>query len=185
MPVGISIDSKFSHAAFGAALGGVRYPLLSDFHPKGAVADSFGLYLQGAGITARATVLIDAGGTVRHISMASGTRDMPSFAELAESVDAAWTGALPSFPAPAGLPANVTLYIRDRCMFSRWALYIRANLGIAASLPVKNVSTDDEALKSLIASGGKGQAPALDLGDSVLYESDAIAAYLAEHCALP
>ena len=47
----MSIVSVYSNAAWAAALGGVSIPLLSDFHPKGAVASSMGCYLDQAGIT--------------------------------------------------------------------------------------------------------------------------------------
>ena len=30
-------------------MGGISFPLLADFHPKGAMAESFGLYLAGSG----------------------------------------------------------------------------------------------------------------------------------------
>lgn len=182
------MDSHFSHAAFAAAIGGVRFPLLADFHPKGAVAASFGLYLEAAGITDRATVLIDANGVIQHISSVGpgGKRDMHELLALAEAVDAAYEGDLPAMPEPDDrIPDGATLYIRDSCMFSRWALYTRSNLHLAERLPVLNVSEDADALAALESKGGKGQAPALDLGDRVLYESDAIATYLAEHCALP
>ena len=62
----ISIDSKYCHENWAASLGGISYPLLSDFHPKGAVAKSYGLYLDDKGITDRATVIIDKQGIVRY-----------------------------------------------------------------------------------------------------------------------
>ena len=51
LPIGVSVDSVHCHANWGQSLGGVSFPLAADFHPKGAVADSFGLYLDKAGIT--------------------------------------------------------------------------------------------------------------------------------------
>ena len=33
--LGVSIDSKHSHKKWAESLGGVSYPLLQDFHPKG------------------------------------------------------------------------------------------------------------------------------------------------------
>ena len=42
-------------------LGGISIPLLSDFHLKGAVASLYGVYLEEAGITDRATVIVDNG----------------------------------------------------------------------------------------------------------------------------
>ena len=61
----ISVDSKYCHEAWGASIGGISYPLLADFHPKGGVAAQFGLFLDDKGITDRATVIIDKGGTVQ------------------------------------------------------------------------------------------------------------------------
>lgn len=182
------MDSHFSHAAFASAIGGIRFPLLADFHPKGAVARSFGLYLDAAGITDRATVLIDANGVIQHISSVGpgGQRDMSELLAIAEAVDAAYERDLDALPEPDHqIPAGTTLFIRNNCMFSRWALYTRANLRLADRIPVRNVSDDPDALAALQAKSGKGQAPALDLGDEVLFESDAIARFLAEHEALP
>jgi peroxiredoxin len=64
--LGISVDSAWTHAAFKQQLG-LSYPLLADFHPKGEVARKFGLYLEETGITARATVIIDKAGMIRHV----------------------------------------------------------------------------------------------------------------------
>ena len=63
--MGVSIDSKFTNGAWAKSLGGVNYPLLSDFHPKGAMAAAYGLYLDARGITDRATVLIGTDGKVQ------------------------------------------------------------------------------------------------------------------------
>ena len=62
--LGLSIDSRHCHAAWAKSLGGVDYPLLADFHPKGAVAQAYGVYLDGPGIGDRATVLIGKDGKV-------------------------------------------------------------------------------------------------------------------------
>ncbi len=64
--LGVSIDSIYSHENWANSLGGVSFPLLADFHPKGAMAKSYGLYLEDKGITDRATVIIDKTGVVRY-----------------------------------------------------------------------------------------------------------------------
>lgn len=64
--LGISIDSHQSHSSWASSLGEISYPLLSDFHPKGTMAESYGLYLGNIGITDRATVIIDKEGVVRY-----------------------------------------------------------------------------------------------------------------------
>jgi peroxiredoxin len=61
--VGISVDGAFCHKAFQQHLG-VSIPLLSDFHPKGAVAKSYGVYVEHHGVAGRALVMVDPEGTV-------------------------------------------------------------------------------------------------------------------------
>lgn len=62
--VAISVDSLWCHAAFAAARG-LRFPLLADFEPKGAIARRYGVYRGREGLTERALFLIDAEGIIR------------------------------------------------------------------------------------------------------------------------
>jgi peroxiredoxin len=62
--VGISVDGPWCHAAFSAARK-LRFPLLADFEPKGAVARTFGAYREHDGISERALFVIDAEGVIR------------------------------------------------------------------------------------------------------------------------
>ncbi len=182
--VGISVDSTFCHGAWAEQLGGISMPLLADFAPKGAVAKAFDLFLEEPGITDRATVIIDAGGTVRYAVGVGpgGKRDIDALVAECEAIDAAWEGELPGPAAEAlGLPTDATLYIRSNCMFSRWALYARKNLGL--DIPVRNVSEDDAAKADLIAIGGKAQAPCLVVNGEAMYESGDIIAYLTSRTA--
>ncbi len=64
--LGVSIDSIYCHKNWGNSLGGVTFPLLADFHPKGAMAQEYGAYLAEKGITDRATVIVDKNGVVRY-----------------------------------------------------------------------------------------------------------------------
>jgi len=61
--LGLSVDSAWAHKAFAEKMG-IHYPLLADFHPRGAVADKFGFYLADKGITGRAVVIIDKNGNI-------------------------------------------------------------------------------------------------------------------------
>jgi len=65
--LGISVDSAWTHKAFAEAHK-LTFPLLADFHPKGAVAKSYDLYNEAVGISKRATVLIDKTGKVAWVS---------------------------------------------------------------------------------------------------------------------
>lgn len=62
--LGISIDSIPSHIAWAKSLGGITYPLLADFEPKGEVARAFGAYRSADGITERALFIIDKQGKI-------------------------------------------------------------------------------------------------------------------------
>ena len=62
--LGISVDGVWCHAAF-AKERRLRFPLLADFEPKGAVARQYGAYQAPGGFCKRVLVVIDAGGVVR------------------------------------------------------------------------------------------------------------------------
>ena len=59
--LGLSVDSKDCLRAWGESLGGITYPLLSDFWPHGGVAQQFGV-LRSDGKTERALFIIDKRG---------------------------------------------------------------------------------------------------------------------------
>ena len=62
--IGISVDGIWCHLAF-AKDRKLRFPLLTDFEPKGAVARAYGVYRPQDGCTGRALFVIDAEGTIR------------------------------------------------------------------------------------------------------------------------
>ena len=178
--LGVSIDSIYCHLNWAMSLGGISFPLLADFHPKGGAAASFGLYLEEAGITDRATVVIDADGVVRHISSVtpSGKRDIAELAALCEGVNEAHESTLKSFPDPPGLESDTVLYVRSNCMFSTNAIAAIGNLHID-TIPIRNVSQDPAALADLESVSGKGQAPCLVVGGKPRHEAADIITYLA------
>ena len=61
--IGISVDGVWCHQAY-AKQRKLRFPLLADFEPKGAVARAYGVYRDGDGITERALFVIDPRGTI-------------------------------------------------------------------------------------------------------------------------
>lgn len=62
--VGISVDSTWCHKAFADARK-IRFDLLADFEPKGAVSRSYGAYRDSDGFSERALFVIDAAGVIR------------------------------------------------------------------------------------------------------------------------
>jgi peroxiredoxin len=62
--LGLSVDGIWCHLAF-AKDRKLRFPLLADFEPKGAVAQAYGVYSPESGTTGRALFVIDPKGTIR------------------------------------------------------------------------------------------------------------------------
>jgi len=71
--IGVSTDSHFSHLAWintarkTGGLGGLDYPLLSDFN-KG-ISKEYGVLLENDGIALRGLFLIDPNGVLKHMSV--------------------------------------------------------------------------------------------------------------------
>jgi peroxiredoxin len=61
--LGISVDNTWCHIAY-AKDRHLRFPLLSDFEPKGEVARRYGAYEFGEGVAARALFVIDPRGMI-------------------------------------------------------------------------------------------------------------------------
>jgi peroxiredoxin len=62
--VGISIDHAWCHVAFAQSRN-LHFPLLADFHPKGEVAQRYGVYDDNIGMSERALFVLDGGGVIR------------------------------------------------------------------------------------------------------------------------
>jgi peroxiredoxin len=61
--LGVSVDSVWSHKAFAEKMG-LKYSLLADFHPRGAMSEKYGVYLADKGITGRAIAIVNKAGKV-------------------------------------------------------------------------------------------------------------------------
>jgi len=61
--LGISVDGPWCHAAY-AREKHLRFPLLSDFEPKGAVSRTYHAYEEDAGTSSRALFVIDGEGII-------------------------------------------------------------------------------------------------------------------------
>lgn len=75
--VAVSVDHAHTLRAFGESVGASNVTFLSDFHPRGAVAELYGVFLPDLGFTTRATFVIDADGIVRHADVMPTTPEMP------------------------------------------------------------------------------------------------------------
>ena len=80
--LGISCDHAASHRAWATALGGLPYPELSDWEPKGQVSRAYGLWNPERGASQRAVLIIDTEGIIRY----RRTYSAPNLPDLEEIV---------------------------------------------------------------------------------------------------
>ena len=66
--LGLSVDSTDCLRAWAESLGGITYPLLSDFYPHGQVAQRYGV-LRAEGFSERAIFIIDKKGIIRYVDV--------------------------------------------------------------------------------------------------------------------
>ena len=84
--VGISVDSIYSHGAW-AAVRGITFPLLADFHPKGEVAKRYGVWRESDGFSERALFVVDGDGTIRYAHVSPFIHHLPDIYELYAALD--------------------------------------------------------------------------------------------------
>jgi peroxiredoxin len=82
----ISVDSIYSHGAW-AAVRGLAFPLLADFHPKGAVARDYRVWRESDGFSERALYLLDADGVIRYVCVSPYIHHVPDVGELFAAAD--------------------------------------------------------------------------------------------------
>jgi peroxiredoxin len=82
--LGISVDSVACHIAWAKSLGGLPFPLMSDFYPHGEVAAKYGI-LADRGYAERVVFLIDTAGIIRFIDRVPPS-DLPDNETLLKAV---------------------------------------------------------------------------------------------------
>ncbi|MDD5370151.1 MAG: redoxin domain-containing protein [Anaerolineaceae bacterium] len=93
----ISVDSIYSHGAW-AAVRGIRFPLLSDFNPKGEIARRYQVYRNSDGFTERALYVIDPAGVIRFCTISPELHKIPSIYTLFEQLGQLQGQATPGRP---------------------------------------------------------------------------------------
>jgi peroxiredoxin len=84
----LSVDSLYSHGAW-AAVRGIEFPLLSDFHPKGEVAKLYSVWREQDGYSERALYVLDLEGVIRSSHVSPYLHHVPDIDELLEAVEEA------------------------------------------------------------------------------------------------
>lgn len=83
--MGISCDTVYSLKDWAEHLGGVDYPLCSDFWPHGAVTRAYGVMNEGIGRADRSIFVVDREGVVRYIDV-HAHKEVPDPAEIEEEL---------------------------------------------------------------------------------------------------
>jgi len=115
--LGISVDHVPCLKAWADSLGGITYPLLSDFWPHGEVAKRYGV-LREDGYSERAIFIIDKEGCIRYIDV-HDIGQQPSndvlFAELGR-IDPEAFQAIRTGEAKVDLPhGGIVMYCTSWC----------------------------------------------------------------------
>ena len=79
--IGVSVDSLYSHGAW-SVVRGITFPLLSDFHPKGNVANLYKVMRDSDGFSERALFVIDRDGKIRYKNISPELHHIPDIYEL-------------------------------------------------------------------------------------------------------
>ncbi len=83
--LGVSVDNLPSLNAWTQSMGGVWFPVLSDFWPHGAVAKKYGV-LRGDGLAERALAVVDKKGVIRYLDV-HDINTRPDMALLIRALD--------------------------------------------------------------------------------------------------
>lgn len=182
--MGLSVDSVPSLKAWAESLGGISYPLLSDFYPHGQAAQAFGV-LRSEGYSERAIFVIDKQGVIRYIDV-HDIGEQPDnevlfrvLAELEPRLAAQATFALskaPPLPTSAAQPlavpaaeADVIIYCTPWCPDCKRArAYFTAHGIRYAEI---DISRDRDAARQVRAwANGREVTPTFDVKGTIIVD---------------
>jgi glutaredoxin len=171
--LGISVDHIPCVTAWAESLGGINYPLLSDFWPHGAVAVKYGV-LRPEGKSERAIFVIDKTGIIRYIDI-HDIDDQPSNDEvrrILREIDP--EGAAASLKAkpiesPSLPQGGIVMYCTPWCPDCRRA----RNWFSARGLEYKDVDitkTPGAAERVMGWAGGNRTTPTFDIDGTIIVD---------------
>jgi glutaredoxin len=133
--LGLSVDSLPCLVAWADSLGGISYPLLSDFYPHGRVAQKYGV-LRRDGRSERAIFVLDKAGIVRYVDVHDIEKQPDNdelfriLAEVDPQTAAAFAQSQPPPPPSPEPEADVVMYCTSWCPGCRRARLYFAENGI-------------------------------------------------------
>lgn len=173
--LGISVDHVPCLKAWANSLGGIHYPLLSDFWPHGQVAQQYGVF-RPEGHSERAIFILDTEGIIRYIDI-HDINDQPSndalFAELARILPAEAQAkiALEAKP-PAELPhGGVVMYCTNWCPDCKKArAWLKERHVAFTEVNVSSTPGAEEQVRRW--SGGAFITPIFDINGTIVVDFD-------------
>ncbi|HBY08720.1 MAG TPA: hypothetical protein DEH22_13405, partial [Chloroflexi bacterium] len=133
--LGISVDHVPCLQAWAESLGGISYPLMSDFWPHGAVARKYGAFIEAEGKSERAIFVLDKEGIIRYIDIhdIDHQPDNEEILKVLRMIDpaAAARQPLPQADETVKLPeGGIVMYCTKWCPACRRARNLFASLNL-------------------------------------------------------
>jgi glutaredoxin len=157
--------------AWAESLGGINYPLLSDFWPHGAVASKYGV-LRSEGNSERAIFVIDKKGILRYIDI-HDIDQQPSnevLFDVIREIDPDSAKAEPEEGTVAGLPVpqgGIVLYCTSWCPDCRRARnWLKTNNVKYVEVDIDTNPSASEQVKKW--NDGKRITPTFDIGGVII-----------------
>lgn len=170
------MDSVPCLTAWAESLGGITYPLLSDFYPHGEVAQSFGV-LRSEGHSERAIFIIDKEGTIRYVDVHDIDKQPDNevlFRVLEELEPEAAAVYAAAKPEPEPVPsADVVMYCTTWCPHCKQARTYLKERGI--DYVEIDISRDREAAKRVRGwADGNETTPTFDIKGTIIVDFDRV-----------
>lgn len=174
--LGISIDHIPSLKAWAESIGGISYPLLSDFWPHGAVAQLYGVF-RDDGRSERALFVVDKEGVVRYVDI-HDIDDQPDnddvFRVLAQLEPDAVVleperEASPPPQPSLGQSRSVLMYCRPGCIDCRLARRFLERKGVPyTEIDVRAAPAAAQRVREL--TGGPLISPVFDIDGTIVID---------------
>ena len=175
--LGISVDHIPCLKAWAESLGGITYPLLSDFWPHGAVATAYGAFIRDAGKSERALFIVDKEGIIQYVDI-HDIDEQPDNEELFEVLRKLEPDAVipqktekakPEAEPAVAEPKQVVLYCRPGCIDCRLARRFLDRYGISYS-EVNVRSTPAAEARVREWTGGPLISPVFDIDGTIVVD---------------
>jgi glutaredoxin len=157
--------------AWADSLGGIQYPLLSDFYPHGAVAAQYGV-LRAQGYSERALFIVDKEGVLRYVDVHDIGNQPDNEVLLAElrKIDPQASTPVPDELRPIELPSGgIVMYCTSWCPACHRARNFLSERGLAyTEVDIDKTPGAKTRLREL--TGGTLTTPTFDIDGEIIVD---------------